>query len=84
MSFHAAPTTHQGVTFTVVRVTEAAIQPSNRDATLATARRRFPGPPVVLMSQDSQGIPAYYGRPDLADFLSDIDHLRLPWRTYQN
>ena len=83
MSFDAAHTKERGVLFTVVAVQETATQPANQEATRRNFQRRFPEAPVVLMSQDWQGVPTYFGRPDLVEFLVGVHPAGLPWRTYQ-
>jgi hypothetical protein len=38
--------------------------------------------PVVLIAQDFQGTPAFYGRADIVRFLQDTDLTKLPWMDY--
>ena len=71
MVIHGAVIIEQGVTFAIISVKPLITQYTVR----ATAFRReiapyFPNMPVVLMSQDSDGQPHYYGRKDIVDFLS--------------
>jgi len=42
----------------------------------------FPGVPVVLMAQDYQGTPVYYGRQDIARFLASVPLPAIPWTQY--
>lgn len=44
--------------------------------------RIFPGYQVVLMAQDSQGLPYYYGKQDLTRFLENIEIDQMPFRRY--
>jgi hypothetical protein len=37
---------------------------------------------VVLMWQDGRGIPSYWDRTDIANFLANLDPARIPWRKY--
>jgi hypothetical protein len=78
----AALVREQQVTFAVVVVKPAAMQPHNREATARSCQPLFPGVPVVLVSQDSRGVPSYYGRSDISRFLSGVEMSRLPWREY--
>jgi hypothetical protein len=38
--------------------------------------------PVVLMAQDSRGVPTYYGRRDIARFLAGVPMSAIPWKEY--
>lgn len=38
--------------------------------------------PVVLMAQDVQGTPAFYGRAEIVRFLERTDVSKLPWIEY--
>ncbi len=40
------------------------------------------GVPVVLMAQDTSGRPTFYGRRDIARFLSNVPISAIPWREY--
>ena len=44
--------------------------------------RFFPNMPIVLMSQDSNGTPHFYGRKDIVDFLKSIRLDQIPWKEY--
>jgi hypothetical protein len=72
----------QGQTFAVVVVKPQIVQnqPNAEDA----IRDLFPvfGVPVVLMAQDGAGRPTYYGRPDIAQFMSKVPLGAIPWREY--
>lgn len=60
----------QGVDFAVVVVKGHVLDsPSQRNDTVAAFSVEF-GVPAVLMAQDHQGTPKYYGRPDLVQFLA--------------
>lgn len=78
MKIQAALTKEQGVTFAVVVVKQHAL---NDDAR-ATFQPAFPGVPIVLMSQDSRGVPTYLGRPDIVRFLTNVPFQALPWREW--
>ena len=38
--------------------------------------------PIILMSQDSNGTPHYYGRKDIVAFLRTIRLDQIPWKEY--
>lgn len=83
MQFEGAKVTEQGITFGILIVRPYVLQNAMEQATV----RRFGASvfgsiPIVLMSQDSQGIPTYHGRPDIVRFLSSIHPGRIPWRKY--
>lgn len=42
----------------------------------------FNGMPIVLVAQDSMGVPAFYGRKDLVACLSNIQLDAIGWREY--
>lgn len=74
----------QGVTFAVVIVKSHVLNSSNRENVRNSFRQYFPfGIPIILMAQNARGIPTYHGRNDIVNFLSKIDHRRLPWKRKQ-
>ena len=72
----------QGQTFAVVVVKSHVIQ--NRAEAAEAIRAFIPvfQVPVVLMAQDTRGQPTYYGRPDIARFLSSVPLQAIPWKDY--
>ena len=83
MRITAAVVREQQTTFAVVVVKQSAMQPYNRDQTQRSFQPLFPGLPIVLMSQDYQGNPTYWGRSDISRFLASVDPVRLPWREHR-
>lgn len=79
----AAVVCEQQTTFAVVFVNLTAVQPHNRDRTQRQFQPLFPGPPVVLMSQDHAGTPTSWGRSDISRFLAALTPARLPWREHR-
>jgi hypothetical protein len=73
----------QGQTFAVVLVKPQLLRStkSEKDEAVRTWSIEF-GCPAVLMAQDSRGVPTYYGRTDIARFLSNILPEQLPWREF--
>lgn len=83
MQFQGAVIKEQGQTFAVVVVKSHVVQ--NRLAASDAIRAfapTFGGMPVVLMAQDSWGRPTYFGRPDIARFLSRTPLGAIPWKQY--
>jgi hypothetical protein len=70
----------QGVDFAFVAVRRTALNTSNRESLVATWSAEL-GVPAALMSQDTRGRPTFYGRTDIAGFLSNVPVAALPpWR----
>lgn len=72
----------QGQTFAVV-IVKAQVVPNRAEA--ANAIQSFTpvfGVPVVLMAQDGRGRSMFYGRQDIARFLSGVPLSAIPWREY--
>jgi hypothetical protein len=80
MQIDAALVKEQNVEFAVVAVRCGIIDNrSEANCAQASFAPAFDFVPVVLMEQDHRGVPRYYGRPDIVDFLASIDFRRLPW-----
>ncbi|HTU47049.1 MAG TPA: hypothetical protein VMF91_18450 [Bryobacteraceae bacterium] len=82
--FQGAKVTEQGVTFGIVSVKPHVLQDKNEAERLIAnfQVRVFPGTPVVLMAQDAGGVPTYFGRRDIAQFLSRVPVQAIPWREF--
>jgi hypothetical protein len=85
MRLDAALIREQGVNFAVVVVKKSVLTNlSRRDSVaLSFSRQYFGGVPVVLMAQSSNGVPTYYGRPDLVKWLANVPVEVLPWKRWQ-
>lgn len=82
MQITGAVIKEQGVTFAVVVVRPHIINnPVEANAVSAGWAPVF-GMPIVLMAQDYSGRPTYYGRRDIADFMSNVPLRNIPWKTY--
>ncbi len=83
MEFQGAYIREQGQTFAIVIVKHHVLQSSN---TAEECRRQFerffPACPIILMSQDSRGVPTYQGRRDIVNFLARLDLSQIPWKKY--
>jgi hypothetical protein len=85
VSFDVAVVREQGQTFAVVAVKSHAFSSeASRTEAALSAQTRFPGMPIVLMSQGSGGRPTFWGRPDIVRFLSNVAISRLPWRRFNS
>jgi hypothetical protein len=83
MKFQGAIVKEQGVTFAIIIVKKHLLD--NRleaDRTIRALQPLFPGLPVVLMAQNSRGVPSYFGRPDIARFLANTTLEAIPWKEY--
>jgi hypothetical protein len=83
MQFEGAKITEQGVTFGIV-IVKAQVLQNAHDQTGARAlgTRAFGPIPIVLMAQDSRGVPTYSGRKDIVQFLTNIFVEQIPWQRY--
>ena len=84
MTFDGTLITEQGVTFAIIIVkphvinsTYTANEFRNSVSSLFSV-----GTPIILMAQDSRGIPTYQGRDDIVKFLANIHPGRIPWKHY--
>lgn len=84
MQFDGALIKEQGVTFALVVVKRHVLNNSIEREEARTAFSRYfpPGIPIILMAQDSRGIPTYHGRKDIVRFLANIHPSRIPWKRY--
>jgi len=83
MKFQGSVIKEQGVTFAIVIVKKHVID--NRPEAESAIRHfqpAFPALPVILMAQDSRGIPTYFGRPDIAKFMANVPIQAVPWKEY--
>ncbi len=83
MKFQGALVKEQGITFAIVVVKKSVLD--NRlhaEDVIRSFQPAFPGAPIILMAQDSRGIPTYLGRRDIVKFLSNVPTASIPWREY--
>lgn len=73
----------QGQTFAIVLVKRHVIQNSKEaQKSQNVYKRYFPKMPIILMAQDSQGTPTYFGRPDIVNFLANVHPGGIPLKRY--
>ena len=82
IQFDGALIEEQGVTFAIVVVKHYVLHSHTRDSVSNQFKTVFGNVPIILMAQNSSGIPEYYGRKDIVDFLANIELSRIPWKTY--
>jgi hypothetical protein len=81
-SVTAAAIAMAGMRFVVVLVDLAtASGPGEADLVIADMQASF-GVPVVLMGQEEDGTPVYYGADELKDRVSAVPVDRMPWKDY--
>lgn len=82
-SFDGAVVTEQGLEFAIAVVRKSVLDTSGtRDQAIVEFSAAFGNLPTVLMAQDARGVPNYYGRPDIVDFLASVPMEAIPWRQY--
>ncbi|MBP2632537.1 MAG: hypothetical protein H6Q70_3165 [Firmicutes bacterium] len=83
MIINGAVIKEQGVTFAIISVKQHI---TRYTVTTINARQNFsyffPNMPIILMSQNEQGVPRYIGRKDIVDFLKTIRVDQIPWKEY--
>jgi hypothetical protein len=82
MQLEGALIREQGVEFAIVIVKKFVLDNSSRAGSMASQLHLHFGRPVVLMAQDSRGIPTYVGRRDLVRFLVSVPMTAIPWRRF--
>jgi hypothetical protein len=84
VQFQGAVVKKQGVTFAIVVVKQYLLynQAEARRLIFGFQQRVFGAIPVVLMAQDTRGVPSYYGRQDIAQFLARVPLHIIPWKQY--
>ena len=82
MKLDGAVIKEQGQTFAVVVVKSHVLNFSEKDEAREVYSNYFPGMPIILMAQNSWGIPTYYGRQDIVRFLSNVHISQIPWKRY--
>lgn len=80
----AAAISMQGLRWVVVLVSkELLLSQGEADLAIQTLAPRFGGVPIVLMAQQEDGSPRYYGDATLLELLRDVPLERMPWKDYR-
>ena len=86
MTIDGAIVREQGVVFGIITVKPHVTDDRSRADEFRTWAQgklaEFSGLPLILASQDSRGVYAYQGRPDIVSFLAGLDPAQIPWRRY--
>ena len=83
MKIQGAVVREQGVTFAIVVVKRHIVDNgAEANQAIQSFSPLFPGLPVVLMAQDSRGVPTYFGRRDIVQFMSSVPLGAVPWKEY--
>lgn len=83
MKFQGALIREQGIEFAIVIVKKHILNSSSKtQEVIASFQPIFPGKPVVLMAQDSRGIPTYYGKKDIVNFMANIPLEAVKWQEF--
>ena len=83
MVIHGSVIIEQGVTFAIIMVQPVITQYTVRSVQFRRAiQPYFPRMPIILMSQDKDGTPHYYGRKDIVEFLKTVPLDKIPLKTY--
>lgn len=84
MKFQGAYLNEQGVTFAIVIVKPRVLSTESEANRLITSFQQsvFGDVPVILMAQNSRGVPTYYGRRDLIKFMARVPLHAIPWKQY--
>jgi hypothetical protein len=83
MKFQGALVKEQGQTFAIVIVKPQVLQSTSVvNETRQSFTSVFPGVPIVLMAQNSRGVPTYQGRNDIVNFLAKVLVSAIPWKEY--
>lgn len=82
MQVEGAIIKEQGVTFSIVVVKPHVLHSSSAADDMRSALNGVFPSPIILMAQDSRGIPTYQGRRDIVNFLRNIHISQIPWKRY--
>jgi len=82
MQFEGAVIKEQGQTFAIVIVKPNILNSNEKDTVRQEFSKYFQNMPIILMTQNSKGIPTYYGRNDIVAFLVNLHISQIPWKKY--
>lgn len=83
MEFDGAKIREQGVTFAIVVVKPYVLTSPSKEQIRTSFIPFFGNIPIILMAQNSRGIPTYDDRCDIVRFLANINPARIPWKHYK-
>lgn len=82
MQFDGALIQEQGVRFAIVVVKPYVLNSAEKEIIRNKFKVCFGQIPIILMAQNSRGIPTYDGRHDIVKYLVNIHPSRIPWKRY--
>lgn len=82
MQFEGAVIKEQGQTFAIVIVKPHVLNSNEKDTVRQEFSKYFQNMPIILMAQNSKGIPTCYGRKDIVAFLVNLHISQIPWKKY--
>lgn len=84
MRFQGALITEQDVTFAIAVVQPHVVGDQKKyEQLMPILEPIFPGVPIILMTINPQGVPIFYGRQDIVNFLTKVPIQTIPWRWYR-
>ena len=81
MQFEGALLQVHGVRFAIVIVKPHVLNSRNRENVRGLISKVIPYQHIIFLSKNSQGIPTYHGRLDIARLLSKLDPYKIPFKT---
>jgi len=84
MKFQGALITERGITFAVVVVQAHVIgNQKNYERLMPILKPVFPPDvPIIVVCLNQQGVPIFYGRQDIVNFLTRVPLQAIPWQWY--
>ena len=83
MKFQGSIIKEQGVTFAIAIVKPHVLNSSIEANKVARSFAPIFGfIPIILMAQDHRGVPTWYGRHDIVNFLQNVPVEAIPWKEY--
>lgn len=83
MKVQAAAISLQGVRLAIVVVGMDLVKnPGEADMAIESMQPTFAGVPVVLMAQNDEGVPTYYGDQEIVKLLAGVPIEKMPWKEY--
>lgn len=82
MQLECAVISEQGQKFAIVILKAHVLNSSNSDSVSQEFSKYFPRMPIILIAQNSNGIPTYYGRKDIVTSLAKLHIYQIPWKRY--
>jgi len=85
VKFQGAVAEKNGITFAIVKVEKHIFDvPGRARDIMISVQPAFPQMPVVFVTQDSDGTPAYYGRPDIVRLMPETELDSLEWEGHEH